>query len=284
MPFSSADFLLGVVLPALLAGVTLLAVRRARCGPSAGAALAVGGAYVAGHLLQRGWRGFPPSEASDWPWPCAVAGALFGAATLGRRASSSARFVLRLIAAGAAAFVVLAAWRRGAEPATARLTLVVVAAAGALAWSVLEAPRTGASAFLPALLALTAAGAATAIGLSGSVKLALLAGALASVLSAAAIAAGLRLAPPSLEGAVAPSVLTLLSLVVAATFYSDLPRTSALLLAAAPCATWLPRLALGERARRRVVLVLLLLPAAALLLLAIHAAVLASPPWDGADS
>jgi hypothetical protein len=281
MPISVPDVLLGLLLPALAAALLLLGLRRAAWGPGAGAALAVGGGYVLAHLLQRGWRGFPPAEATDWPWPCAAAGALLGATALTRRGAAPLRVALRLLAGGATAWLVLAAWRRGVEADEARFTVGLLAAGAALAWSVLELRAARPGWFLPALLALTAAGAATAIGLSGSAKLALLAGGLCAVLTAAAVGAALRLAPPSLEGLVPPCVLALLALGLAAHFYSELPARSAQLLAAAPCTSWLLAVALRERGRGPLASALLLLPAAALLALAAALAHAASPSWDG---
>ncbi|MBM3986291.1 MAG: hypothetical protein FJ296_11510, partial [Planctomycetes bacterium] len=79
------EVLLGCVLPALVAGLALLALRRVAWGPGAGAALVVGGGYAVAHLLQRGWRGFPPAESSDWPWVAALAGLVLGATGATRR-------------------------------------------------------------------------------------------------------------------------------------------------------------------------------------------------------
>ena len=82
----------------------------------------------------------------------------------------------------------------------------------------------------------------------------------------------------------APAALALTALVLTARFYSELPATSAGLLAAAPCVALVPRSLLGERARGKLVTLALLVAAAALLALAVKLAVDASPSWEGLDS
>jgi len=278
---TAADVLLGVLLPAVLAGVLLLALRRAAWATGAGSALAVGGGYAAAHLLQRGWRGFPPAEASDWPWVAAVAGALLGASGLTRRGAAPLRLALRLLASGGLAWCVLAAWRRGVDASTARAAVALLGAGTALAWSVLELRQPEPGWFAPALLALTAAGAAAAIGLSGSAKLALLTGGLCGVLAAACVAAALRLGPASSAGAAPPAALVLAALLLVAAHYSELPLRAAGLVGAAPVVALLPRAALGTRGRRAWLDLVLLALAAALLATAVKLALDASPPWDG---
>jgi len=280
LPFTPAQFLLGVVLPALAAALLLLGVRRATGGPSVGAALAVGGGYVLAHLLQRGGRGLPPREATDWAWVAAAAGMLVGASGLTRRSSPLLPVALRLLLSGAMLWQLLAAWRARAEPDELRAAIAVGAAVLALVWTVVEVGLAESSWFAPATLAVTAAGAAIAIGLSGSVNLALLAGALCAVLCAAAVGSALRLAPPSLEGAAAPAVLTMGALLACAAFYSDLPLAAAFLIGGAPVAGLMGAALLGPRARRPAVLVGLLLLVAALLGIAVKLAVDASPSWD----
>jgi hypothetical protein len=280
LPFTPAQFLLGVVLPALAAALLLLGVRRATGGPGVGAALAVGGGYVLAHLLQRGGRGLPPREATDWAWVAAAAGMLVGASGLTRRSSPLLPVALRLLLSGAMLWQLLAAWRARAEPDELRAAIAVGAAVLALVWTVVEVGLARPGWFAPATLAMTAAGAATAIGLSGSVNLALLAGALCAVLCAAAVGSALHLAPPSLEGAAAPAVLTMGALLACAAFYSDLPLAAAFLIGGAPVAGLMGAALLGPRARRPAVLVGLLLLVAALLGIAVKLAVDASPSWD----
>jgi hypothetical protein len=156
----------------------------------------------------------------------------------------------------------------------------MLAAGTALAWSVLELRQPAPGWFVPSLLALTAAGAATAIGQSGSAKLALLCGGLCGVLGAAAVAAALRLGPATLEGAAPAVALVLAALLLAAAHYSDLPLRAAGLVAAAPVVVLLPRAALGERGRRAWLDLAWLALAAAPLAAAVKLALDASPAWD----
>jgi hypothetical protein len=151
---------------------------------------------------------------------------------------------------------------------------------GSIVWAAAERREPAPGWFAPLVLALTAAGAATAIGLSGSAKLALLAGAVCGVLCAATTATALRLAPPTLEGFAAPCVLALTVLVLAARFYSDLPASSAWLLAAAPCLALLPRAATKARGFGTLACASLLV-ALALLGLAVKLALDASPSFEG---
>jgi len=280
VPITALDVLLGVLLPAVAAALALLAMRRAAWAPGAGAALVLGLGYAAAHLAQRGWRGFPPAESSDWPWVAALGGALLGASGLTRAGPAPLRLALRLLASGALAWLVLGAWRRGVDPGSARSAVALMGAGAALVWSVLELRQPGPGWFTAALLALVAGGAAAAIGLSGSAKLALLAGAACALLSAAALAAALRLGPALLPGAAAPVTLVLAALLLAAAHYSDLPPRALSLLAAAPVLGLLPRAALGEARCRRGHDVVSLLLVAGAVALAVQAAVDASPEWD----
>jgi hypothetical protein len=280
LPFTPAQFLLGVVLPAVAAALLLLGARRASGGPGVGAALAVGGGYVLAHLLQRGGRGLPPREATDWAWVAATVGMLVGASGLTRRRTPLLPVALRLLLSGVLLWQLLGPWRARAEPDELRAVIAVGAAALALSWTVVEVGLEQPGWFAPALLAVTAAGAASAIGLSGSFRVALLAGALCAVLCAAAVGSALRLGPPSLEGAAAPAVLTLGALLTCAAFYSDLPRAAACLIAGAPVAGLMGAALAGARARRPAVRAGLLLLVGALLGLAVKLAVDASPSWD----
>jgi hypothetical protein len=237
------DFLLGVALPAALCALLLLCVRRASWGPTLGAAVAAAAGYVAAHVLQRGWRGFPPTEATDWAWVAAAAGGLIGLFHEGL-AEQRTRRVLRIAAVVVLAGLVLRVWREGDGLRAARFAAFGAAIAAAAVWGVAERREPAPGWFVPLALALTAAAAATAIGLSGSAKLAMLAGGVCGVLSAAATACALRLAPPTVEGVAGPAVLALLSLVLSAQAYSSLPASSAWLIAAAPIVALGPRMLL----------------------------------------
>jgi len=275
-----ADFLFGIALPAVLCALILLGVRRAAWGPTVGAALAVGAGCVASHLLKRGWRGFPPSEATDWAWVAAAAGGVIGLCSPWLARVRTVRFVLRVLATGAAAWIVLRAWREGDGSRSLRFAADAAALAAAVVWATAERREPAPGWFTPLVLALTAAGAAMAIGVSNSAKLAMLAGGVCGVLSAAATAGALRLAPPTLEGAAGPCVMALTVLVLAARFFADLPTSSAWLLAAAPCVALVPRAFLEVQGLGRFTLGSLAV-AVALLGLAVKLALDASPSFEG---
>lgn len=274
------DALAGVVLPAAVATVLLLAARLA--GGRAGmAALALGCGYLAGHIGVRGWRGWMAKESSDWIAAGAAAGLVVGVLGLTQRGPGAWRLGLRwAIALAAAWFVAGRSLARRGDPGTVLGEMALVAAGAALAWSLLESRRYAGgerpSALSPLLLVVAATCAALAIGLSGSLVLARLSGVLAATLGAALLATRLHLAPALLPGAAGVVVLTLLSLLLAGTVHARLPLTAALLLALAalappPAADTPP----GARRGRWALLLSALLGGAA-----VGIAYVASPPLE----
>jgi len=234
---TASDALLGIALPAVVTAVLLLLGRLAG-GRSGSSALALGCGYLAGHVGVRGWRGWQPREASDWILAGAAAGLVVGVLGLTRRGPAWARLALRWVLASAAAWCVAgrAARRDGAGAVLTELIAFGVAAG----WSLLEA-RGGAtgeapSALPPLALCLVASCAALSIGLSGTLVLARLAGALAAALGAAVAGSRLRLAPSLLPGAAPVIVLALGGLLLAAVMHSKLPPGCAVLLSAAALA------------------------------------------------
>jgi hypothetical protein len=245
--FTLADALAGVVLPAVVAAVVLLLTRLAGGGArgaprgagAAGAALAIGAGDLAAHVALRGWRGWVPKESLDWIAASAAAGLLVGVLGLTRRGPAALRLLWRAGFGFAAAwFVAGRALARRGELSTVLGEMALVAAAGAAGWSLLESRRdaddAARPAWLPPLMLTTAAGsAALAVGLSGSVVLGQLTGALAAALGGALVATRLRLAPPLLPGAAPVLALTLLGLLLAACVHASLPPLAAALLALA---------------------------------------------------
>jgi hypothetical protein len=231
---SLSDTLLGIALPAGVALALLLPARllRARNRP---AALAVGLAYLAGHVGVRGWRGWTPKESSDWIAASAAAGLAVGVLGLTRQGPGALRFGLRwALALAAAWFVAGRSLARRGDPQEVLGEMALIAAGAALAWSLLESPRNGGGGWLDALVLLVSTTcAAIAVGLSGSLLLARLTGVLAAALGAAVLATRMRFAPALLPGAAAVVVLTLLALLLAATVHARLPASSALLVALA---------------------------------------------------
>jgi hypothetical protein len=283
-----AELLGGVGAPAAVAGV-LLVLARLLGRRAQGAALAIGGAYVAAHLALRGWRGWEPRESTDWVLVCAAGATLAGILGLTRVGPTGLRLALRGLCALLVAWAVagrVVARREGASAALGELALPALAAA--LVWSLLESRRYAGgerpTPVAPCLLMVVATCAALAIGLSGSRLLAQLAGAVAAALGAAFVVTRVGLAPALLPGAAAPVVATLFALVLAAVSHARLPLGCALLLAAAavvpPPAPATASSASGsgaERSRRGVLRVAL---AATLAGAAVGLAWSASPPLD----
>ena len=242
--FSLADALAGIALPAAATGLLLVLARLAGGGAWA-AALALGAGDLAAHVALRGWRGWVPKESLDWIAASAAAGLVVGALGLTRRGPTALRVLLRAALAFAAAwFVAGRVLARRGELSAVLGEMALVAAAAAAGWSLLESRRdaddTGGTAgaarpsWLPPLMLTTAAGsAALAVGLSGSVVLGQLTGALAAALGGALVATRLRLAPPLLPGAAPVVALTLLGLLLAASVHASLPPLAAALLALA---------------------------------------------------
>lgn len=235
---SLQDALAGIALPAAVAGVLLLVLGRLAGGRGWAAALAVGCGQLAGHVGVRGWRGWEPKESTDWIAVGAAAGLVAGVFGLTRHGPLALRLLLRWLAALGAAWLIAGRSLANRGDATEVLgRMALVAAGAALGWSLLESRRYAGgdwpAAASPLLLTVAAGCAALAIGLSGSVLLARLAGVLAAALCAAWVVTALRLAPPLLPGAAPVVALALLGLLLAASIHARLPVVAALLLACA---------------------------------------------------
>ncbi len=239
--------------------------------------VALGAGYAAGHAAT-GWPSFPPADAVDWmAWLSiggAAAGALgsFGSPWMGRVASA-------VVCAAAPVLVLRPLLSSGSEGLGAGLVagLSALFVAGFAGLETLAARAPGAS--LPLVLWIEAGGTSAALLVSGSLRLAQLAGALAAALVAAAAVSVWR---PTLSTARAGSLVipVLGGLLLAGRFYSELPTASAALLALAPLAAW--RAASGTVGRPEPWRSLLVRGLIALLVVSAAAAVAwsASPPIE----
>jgi hypothetical protein len=230
-----AQLLWGALLPAVAAGALLafagFAGGRAAAG-GWGGALAVGGAYVAGHVGLFGWPSFPPAEATKWFPYLAIAASLVGAVESTPRCRPAVRWLVRLVIGAVALWEMFSVVGAGAFAASLVAVLVFLGSIG-----VLER-RLGRASFL-LVLAVTGTAASVAIVLSGSALVAQLGGVLAAALGA--------LFPFALagwpsgswgRGVVFPAALVLASLVLVAHFYAELSVAGAVLLGVAPSASW----------------------------------------------
>jgi len=274
------DFLFGVLLPAILAGLVLLLVwgRRAaapasRRGRAAGA-FALGLGYLAAHLYL--FRGLvvPSADrvlaARDWiPWVVVVALAL---ATL--RLARPVRHAVDML--GGALCVALIAWLSVRNQLGRSVSWLDFA--GALlvllgAWASAEAlARRVPGAGVPLALWVVATATSVCALLASGASTAQIAGALAATLGAAVVLAWWN---PRLElagGGVTVALVLIAACLLNATFFATLPRTSAVLLALGLVTPWLASLpwfdALGAGSKAVVRAVCAALPCAAAVALA----------------
>jgi hypothetical protein len=196
-----------------------------------GAALAFGLAFLAAGYPVEAWTGFPPHESWKWVAPLAAAAALVGAAdALGWL--GGARWPLLAALAGGSAFLLAGAWVPGHWAWRAALASIVLAHCAVLG----RGERAGASTALALCAAF--AGGSVILLLAETLKLALLAGALAASLGAAAGLALWRPRIAPLRGAVPILAVALPGLLLSGFFltYSPVPAWSFVLASAAPAA------------------------------------------------
>jgi hypothetical protein len=200
------------------------------------AASAVGLAYLAGHFVAAR-PAVPPADVTDRiPWLALAATALALAESAGRWMRATGWTLLAALAVGLVLGPVIGAGDFSREVVVWLAASIAVAVLSWADLAVLSA-RPDRSDLLRALL-ITCGGAAAALPLSGFGMGGPLSAALAAALAAAWLAA--RGEVPAGYAPVAATVLT--ALVLEGFVYAVLPAASAVLLAAAPAATWLTRL------------------------------------------
>jgi hypothetical protein len=220
----------GLVVPALVAAAIVLAGRTAAAPRSAwiaGAALAA--AYALGHAGFHGRPAIPPRAVEEWIPLAAGVAAVAGVVTA--RSAPWLGWILRTAVLGAS----LALWL--GPMMTHRWTAAHSAAwLGGLLGLALAAlsPLAAWSACATAL-----GGTAAALALSGSVALGQLAAAGAAAAGGGLAATAVRATSPIGRASVADVAVLGAGLVVCGTFYSELPRSSAVLLFLAPLAAGL---------------------------------------------
>jgi hypothetical protein len=264
---------LGILAAALAAGAIFLAGRW--LPPLRGGAVAVGLGYAAGHAVLLGWPAFPPPEKSDWvPWiglgiaACGLVEPWIGSAA--RRS-----WLPRLAAPAIVPWLLLRGAGDWGVPAVGCFSIALVAHAASV--EALGARRKGAS--LPLALWVGAAGASGVLLLSGSLKLAELAGLVAACAAAPLVLGWCRVLHPLAGGAPA-AVATLIAAIVATGWIYDVPLVAGALAVAAPSAAWLGeapairRLSPRKSALARLAITLLCA------LAAVAVAWQASPPYE----
>ena len=230
---SLSDFAAAVGLPLLVAAVLLPVFRRLPFGGGAGAALALGGGTLAGLVAQKGGFAWPPASSSQWIAPAVALGTAVGVAGLSRWTFLPLRVLVRFVAVAVALWFLLTAWRGRREFTEVVSTLGLLSAGAGVAWSLLELQVEG-EAWRAAALALAATALSVALGLTGSVLLAMLAASLAAAFGAAFVVSWRGLAPTEMPGSVPVWVLGTTTLLVAGASFSELPMTAVPWLAFAP--------------------------------------------------
>jgi hypothetical protein len=242
-------FLLKQIAPAVLvalivaAGVSALA--RLWKGPRANSAVvacALGLAYFCGHLVNTGWFALPPADTTNWLPFFALAAAVLGAVDSAVAVQTWVRLLaFVLFSAGVFWLLLRPKFQYGWSPAQGIVWVLCLAAAMVLLAFVIDAlsKRPSSTAVATLLFLLIACGGTFgALMLSGS----LLLGQFAAVLMAALFGIlVLNFQRASLGRAIVPVFATLLAALLASGyFFSELPGSSALLLAASPALALVP--------------------------------------------
>jgi hypothetical protein len=240
-------------------------------------AIGAGGGYAAAHARTTGLPSFPPGDATQWLLFAGLVAIALGFAFgtgVSRLSVASTLATFGLFSIGVFLLLLTPKFRYGwsIREGTSWLTGLVVAAAIA-GWSLHATLHAGARRSSLLWLLLLVAGLSAALGLSGSLMLAQLAAGLASVVFGLMVAS---FAGVTTERTVVPALAVIyVGLIASGYFYSELPWTSASLLALPPA---LILLIPGEPTFRKDLLrtAVAMVPTIAAVVLAARA----SPPMD----
>ena len=241
-------FLLKQILPAAIismmvaAGVCGFALcwRKARARSALGP-LAIGLAYLSGHLVITGWVRFPPADTTNWLPYFALAAAVLGAFCAVLAIKAWARvLIFSLVSAGALRLLLKPKFQYGWSLTESCLWVACLAGAMVLLAIILDAlvRRSATAVEMPAFLLIICAGTFGALVLSGSMLLGQFAVVLGAavfgslVLTARKVALG--------RGIVPLFSLLLVTLLLSGYFFAELPATSAALIAFAPVLALIP--------------------------------------------
>jgi hypothetical protein len=232
-----AQFLPGVLTGAVVSGAVLAIGARFWPRATWAGPVAVGAGYAANHLVGIGWPGFPPLDATLWLFHFALAAMVIGVLDVLVRAPVWLRIGVWLAIGGGLLALLLkpkfqygwtpregAVWLSGASVTLVALSCCLQRLAAAGSRSVL----------MPLVVLMVAAGSTVALILTGSLLLGQLAMGLAAAIGAGVLV-GWLIPNDAFRRGVAPVAALLLSgLWLSGYFYSELPASSALMLAAAP--------------------------------------------------
>jgi hypothetical protein len=241
-------FLLEQILPAAVMAMTVAAgvcgfalywgKERARdaLGP-----LAIGLAYLSGHLVITGWVPFPPADTTNWLPYFALAAAVLGASCTMLPTKAWARvLIFAVVSAGALRLLLKPKFQYGWSLGEGWLWVACLMCALVLLAVILDAlgRRTATAIEMPAFLLITCAGAFGALMLSGSMLLGQFAGVLGAAVFGSLVFTARKVALG--RGIVPVFSLLMGALVVSGYFFAELPATSAVLLAFAPILALIP--------------------------------------------
>ena len=195
------------------------------------APLAVGVAYLAGHLAITGWTSFPPTDTTNWLPYFAVATAVLGAfCALLPMAAWGRVIIFALVSMGALRLLLRPKFQYGWSLGEGWAWVAGLGCAIVLLAIILDmlARRPGTAVEMPVFLLIVSAGTSGALMLSGSMLL----GQFAMVLAAALFGTLVFTAGKVALGRGIVPVFSLLvsALLVSGYFFAELPVTSAVLL------------------------------------------------------
>jgi hypothetical protein len=203
--------------------------------------LALGLAYLAGHLVITGWIAFPPADTTNWLPYFALTAAVLGALCALVATKAWARVIIfALISAGALRLLLRPKFQYGWSLGEGWLWVGCLVCAFVLLAVILDAlgRRAATANEMPAFLLITCAGTFGALLLSGSILLAQFAAVLGAAVFGSLLFAVWKV--PLGRGIVPVFSLLLAALLVSGYFFADLPLGSAPLLAFAPALALVP--------------------------------------------
>src|ERR1043166_5077902 len=208
---------------------------------AAGGSLALGLAYLSGHLVITGWVTFPPADTTNWLPFFALATAILGAFCGVLEIKAWPRvLIFGLVSAGALRLLLKPKFSYGWSLPEGYLWVTGLAGAMVLLAIVIDALiRRSVAAFeMPALLLIVCGGTFGALMLSGSILLAQFGAVLGAAVFGSLVFAIRKV---SFGRGIVPVFSLLISaLVISGHFFAELPVTSAVLLAFAPVAALIP--------------------------------------------
>jgi hypothetical protein len=203
--------------------------------------LAIGLAYLSGHVAIAGWVTFPPADTTNWLPYFALLGAVQGAlCTLVTTKAWTRVLIFALVSAGVLRLLLRPKFQYGWSLGEGWLWVACLVCAFVLLAIILDAlVRQPAAAFeMPAFLVITCAGTFGALMLSGSILLGQFAAVLGAAVFGSLVFAAWKI--PLGRGIVPVFSLLLGTLLVSGYFFADLPLTSAMALALAPAFALVP--------------------------------------------